>query len=106
MTRSSIGSAGNYPKAIITHHHDRPLCGQNRHEQSAAVDNRLLEIEHIVAVLGRADANGLQAAMAAHRLGELLELAVLDDLPARVEPVRHDDPRKLNVTQLRRLAGS
>jgi hypothetical protein len=54
----------------------------------ATADNRLLEIEGVVAVLGHTHTDRLQAAVLAHRLGELLKLAILKDLTARVKPVR------------------
>ena len=62
--------------------------------------------QHVVAVLGRADADRLQAAVLADRLGHLLELAIVLDLAARVEPVGDDDPRERQVTQLHAAAGA
>ena len=49
--------------------------------------------QHVVAVIGRTDPDRLQTAVGADRVGELLELAVVNDVPARVERVRDDDPR-------------
>ena len=49
--------------------------------------------QHVVAVVGRAYPDRLQAAVGADRVGQLLELAIVRDLSARVERVGDDDPR-------------
>ena len=49
--------------------------------------------QHVVAVIGRTDPDWLQTAVGADRVGQLLKLAIINDVPARVERVRDDDPR-------------
>ena len=56
--------------------------------------------QHVVAVVGRAYPDRLQAAVGADRVGELLELAIVDDVSARVERVGDDDPRQRDVAEL------
>ena len=61
--------------------------------------------QDVVAVVGRADADRLQAAVGADRVGELLELAIVGDVAPRVERLRDDDPREGDVAELHAAVG-
>ena len=56
--------------------------------------------QHVLTRSARADPHCLEASALAHRLRHRLQLRVVGDLAARVEPLGYDDPRQRDLAQL------